>query len=133
MRLINKIVNSIHFSQNSGSSDSCEILAFLDDILVSSVDVQSGLDMLEVVLNKFETENLKLNMKKCTFLQTRVTYLGHEISENGVQPAESKLTAVSQFPVPKNVHEVRQFIGLCSYFRKFIHKFARLIGRFARI
>lgn len=126
MRLINKIVNSIQNSRSDSNDRSGEILAFLDDILLPSVDIKSGLDILETVLIEFESQNLKLNMKKCTFLEARVTYLGHEISENGVQPAESKLNAVSQFPVPTNVHEVRQFIGLCSYFRKFIHKFAQV-------
>lgn len=126
MRLINKIVSSIQNCQTDNDSSTHEILAFLDDLLLPSVDVETGLKMLEIVLQKFKSENLKLNMKKCSFLQSRVTYLGHEISQDGIQPAESKLTAVSEFPIPKSVHEIRQFIGLCSYFRKFIYKFAQI-------
>ncbi|CAK1554040.1 unnamed protein product [Leptosia nina] len=122
MRLISRIVSSI----NNSLEDSCEVLAFLDDILLPSTSVKGGLKMLEILLSKFKLENLKLNMNKCSFLQQKVTYLGHEISEHGVQPAEHKLNAVSQFSAPKNVHEVRQFIGLCSYFRKFIYKFAQI-------
>lgn len=124
MRLVSKLVESIRYSKSQTDSSSNEILAFLDDLLLPSIDINSGLKMLESVLHKFQSENLKLNMKKCSFLHNKVTYLGHEISQDGVQPAELKLIAVSQFPVPKNVHEVRQFIGLCSYFRKFIYKFA---------
>lgn len=131
MRLINKIVDSIKSTNNFNSDGSTkttdneyEILAFLGDLLLPSVDVQSGLDILEKVLYKLKLENLKLNMNKCAFLQNKITYLGHEISSNGVQPGESKLAAVSQFPIPRNVHEIRQFIGLCSYFRKFIKNFA---------
>lgn len=124
MRMISKIVDSVRSQTSQNDNSSSEILAFLDDILLPSVNFNSGIKMLESVLQKFESENLKLNMKKCSFLQEKVTYLGHEISHEGVQPSESKLIAVSHFPTPKTVHEVRQFIGLCSYFRKFIYKFA---------
>ncbi|CAH2093270.1 unnamed protein product [Euphydryas editha] len=122
MRLVSKIVNSIRCTESDSSRH--EILAFLDDLLLPSIDFTSGIKMLELVLQKFQSENLKLNMKKCSFLHDKVTYLGHEISHDGIKPAELKLIAVSHFPTPKNVHEIRQFIGLCSYFRKFINKFA---------
>lgn len=131
MRLINKVVDSLenikvnHLNNsNNVIKRPSEVLAFLDDLLLPSVDVQTGLDLLDKVLEKLQTQNLKLNMNKCSFLQNRITYLGYEISSDGIQPGEFKLAAVSQFPVPSNVHEVRQFIGLCSYFRKFIHNFA---------
>lgn len=129
MRLINKIVDSLRTPNDSSkthnrSSNEYEVLAFLDDLLLPSFDVQSGLDVLEKVLHKFRAENLKLNMSKCSFLQNKITYLGHEISSNGIQPSDLKLRAVSEFPTPTNVHEIRQFIGLCSYFRKFIRSFA---------
>lgn len=134
MRLINKIVDSIRMSNDStkcgssknynNSTNEYEVLAFLDDLLLPSFDVQSGLNLLQRVLQKLRSENLKLNMSKCSFLQNKITYLGHEISSDGIQPSESKLAAVSQFPIPSNVHEIRQFIGLCSYFRKFIKNFA---------
>lgn len=103
MRLINKIVESVGRNENMQGTvaNQYEILAFLDDLLLPTVDVVSGLDILEKVLIKFEAENLKLNMSKCAFLQTEITYLGHEISSNGIQPGESKLSAVSRFPVPK--------------------------------
>lgn len=127
MRLVNKIVDSLKTRQLQGSKlydQPFEILAFLDDLLLPSIDIESGLQILEIVLEKLKSENLKLNMNKCSFLKSKVTYLGHEISPDGIQPGESKLLAVSQFPVPHTVHEVRQFIGLCSYFRKFIKNFA---------
>lgn len=142
MRLVNKLLDTLdttnkrtdkqadspNDSKHHPSGHSTEILAFLDDLLLPSVDVQSGLELLQKVLDKLHSENLKLNMSKCTFLQNKITYLGHEISPNSIQPGELKLAAVSRFPAPQNVHEVRQFIGLCSYFRKFIYNFA-LIAR----
>lgn len=124
MRLVDKIIQSINGSERSTTDNNTEILAFLDDILLPSHDVQSGIQLLRKVLDKLQCENLKLNMSKCSFLQNEITYLGHKISPNSIQPGEFKLAAVSQFPTPRNVHELRQFIGLCSYFRKFIYNFA---------
>jgi hypothetical protein len=133
MRFINKLVDSIHIeNKHKCQIETCsyygtpktEILAFLDDILLPSIDIESGIELLETVLSRLKSENLKLNINKCTFLQNKITYLGHEISPDGIQPGEVKLNAVSQFPVPNNVHEIRQFIGLCSYFRKYINNFA---------
>lgn len=57
-------------------------------------------------------------------LQAQVEYLGHEISGDGVRPGRRKTEAVSSFPIPKDVHGVRQFLGLASYFRKFVKGFA---------
>lgn len=127
MRFMNKIVNSLqstNLGQGQESATNPEVLAFLDDLLLPSYDVTSGIRLLDSVLGKFEQENLKLNMKKCAFLLEKITYLGHDISFDGIQPCESKLTSVSKFPTPSNVHEIRQFVGLCSYFRKFIFNFA---------
>lgn len=139
MRVMNKIVDSINNDNSAGNSKTVtkmtdtdsfnlpnkyEVLAFLDDLLLPSSDVASGFEILEKVLSKLRSENLKLNMSKCEFLQNKITYLGHEISSDGIQPGEAKLTAVSHFPAPTNLHEVRQFLGLCSYFRKFIKNFA---------
>lgn len=132
MRLMNKIINSINnpsdIKSSSLSQQNPEILAFLDDLLLPSIDVPTGIELLKKVLVKLRSENLKLNMQKCSFLKNTITYLGHEISPGSIQPGELKLSAVSQFPTPRNVHEIRQFIGLCSYFRKFIANFA-LIAR----
>lgn len=74
---------------------------FLKDLLLPSIHIQSGLELIRTVLDKLDTESLKLNMSKCSLLQNSITYLGYEISP------ESKLAAVSQFPTPHNVHELQ--------------------------
>lgn len=65
-----------------------------------------------------------MKLSKCRILLKEVEYLGHEVSEFGIKAGKDKISCVKNFPTPKNVHEIRQFIGLASYFRKFIPKFS---------
>ncbi|GFT99791.1 retrovirus-related Pol polyprotein from transposon 17.6 [Trichonephila clavipes] len=69
---------------------------------------------------------LKLNSKKCRFAAQEVKILGHLVSSNGVRPDPDKIKAVRNFPTPKNIHDIRRFLGLCSYFRRFIKGFCYL-------
>ena len=68
---------------------------------------------------------LKLKPSKCHFICQRVEYLGHLITPDGIQPNPQCISAVKDFPTPKSVHEVRQFLGLTSYYRRFIKSFAK--------
>ena len=100
------------------------VLAYMDDILLPTATVEEGLSLLEHVLNLVAEAGLKLNLVKCRFLEEKLEYLGHEISATGIRPGERKVQAVKQFPTPTSVHGVRQFVGLASYFRKFVKDFA---------
>lgn len=117
MRVMNKLIKLV------GSQ---ELICFMDDILLSSVNCTEGLKLLEKVLLRLRESNLKLNIKKCSFLKSEVSFLGHEIGSDGIRPGNHKILAVTNFKTPSNLHELRQFLGLCSYFRKFIEKFAIL-------
>lgn len=99
-------------------------LAYMDDLLVTSQSIEEGLDKLERVLQLLRSSHLTLNLEKCDFFQTRINYLGYEICSDGIRPGVAKIKAVMDFAIPKNVHEVRQFVGLTSYFRRFIQNYS---------
>lgn len=113
----------------------CKILApvlhkfvevYIDDIIILGDDVDEGLRNLKTVLKLISQAGLKIRLEKCGFLMSSIEYLGHEIGNGEMRPSRKKIEAVTQFKTPTNVHEVRQFIGLASYFRKFIKNFARV-------
>lgn len=101
-------------------------IPYLDDLLSAASNIEESLEKLESILNLLRGANLTLNLNKCHFLQSSIDYLGYEISENGLKPGIKKTQAVSDFPTPVNVHQVRQFVGLASFFRRFVYKFASI-------
>ena len=99
-------------------------LVYLDDIIIFSRSFEEHVENLKEVFERLKEANLKLSPKKCHFFKKQVKFLGHIVSENGVSTDPSKIQAVKDWPVPKNVKEVRSFVGLTSYYRKFISNYA---------
>ena len=99
---------------------------YIDDILVHSTTPEEALNHLESVLKIMRAENLTLSLRKCQFLVETVAFLGFEISNGQVRPGIDKTAAVQQFPVPKSVHNVRQFLCLTGFFRHFVPRYAQI-------
>lgn len=75
---------------------------------------------------RLRSANLRLQPNKCEFLHTEVTYFGHIISEDGVKPDPIKVEAVMEFPQPKNPKNIKQFLSLAGYYRRFIKNFSKV-------
>ena len=106
---------------------------YLDDILVCSETFQSHLEHLESVFDRLRKAGLTLKPKKCFFAQSEVKYLGHLVSSQGVAPDPDKISKVRDFPVPTDVTKVRQFLGLASYYRRFVKQFAAIADPLHRL
>ena len=102
------------------------VLIYLDDIIIIGKTVEEHAANLIKVLEILKKYNLKCNLRKCKFFQSQVEFLGHIISSDGIRPVHDKVESMRNFPIPKNAKEVNSFLGLCSYYRKFICKFAEI-------
>ena len=101
-------------------------LVYLDDILIYAKTFEEHVERLGEVFSRLFAAGLKLKPKKCTLLQKEVVYLGHVVSGSGVATDPEKTKKIRDWPTPSNLKHVRSFIGLCSYYRRFIKDFACL-------
>lgn len=117
-RYINKIFKDLITSG--------ELLIYIDDLLIATETKDEHFKVLKKVLEVVSENNLQLRLDKCMFLYEKIKYLGYEISANGIGPNCDGLKAVENFPIPANQKKLHSFLGLCSYFRKFIQDFSLL-------
>ncbi|CAK8672603.1 unnamed protein product [Clavelina lepadiformis] len=101
-------------------------LAYLDDIIIYARTFQDHLRNLDDVLSRLVAGGLKLKPSKCNLFKEEVRFLGHVVSKSGVSCDPEKISAVSNWPVPSSIKDVRQFLGLASYYRKFVRDFAKI-------
>ncbi|KAJ3706667.1 hypothetical protein LUZ61_010372 [Rhynchospora tenuis] len=102
------------------------ILVFFDDILVFSTSLEKHKNHLATTLQILQENQLFAKLSKCVIGATEVEYLGHIISENGVATDPSKVVAMTDWPTPKTVKQLRGFLGLTGYYRKFIKRYGVL-------
>ena len=101
-------------------------IIYLDDIIIYSVDPDEHLKRLEGVFAKLASAGLKLKPSKCEFFKTRIKYLGHIVSEEGIETDPEKIDSVRKWPTPRTVTDVRSFLGFTNHYRRFIPKYARV-------
>lgn len=101
-------------------------LVYLDDVMIFSDTFENHLKHLEAVFDRMVANEFQIKLSKCSFVKPQVEYLGHIISADGVRPDPKKIECVKRFPLPRNVTDVRSFVGLCSYYRRFVSGFAHI-------
>ena len=99
---------------------------YLDDIVIFSTSLQEHIERLRLIFERLRKSNLKIQLDKCEFLRKEVGYLGHIITPDGVKPNPEKIHAIKNFPIPKTQKEIKSFLGLIGYYRKFIPDFAKI-------
>ena len=112
-KLINDVLKGCNFA-----------MGYLDDIIIYSRSEKEHLEHIEEIFTRLKTAGLKLKLEKCCFFKKHIQYLGHLILADGIQPLPEKLESIAKMPARKNPKEVKQFLGLVGYYRKFVPRFA---------
>ena len=110
---MNKVLNGLNFT-----------LAYLDDMIIFSESAEQHLKHIQIVLTRLKQAQLKLKKSKCSFFKQELPYPGHLITTNGIKPQTEKIKAISEMKAPKTQKDVREFLDLIGYYRKFISSFA---------
>ena len=111
--LMNKVLKGLKFA-----------MTYLDDIIIFSQDELQHLEHLEIVSSHLREAGLKIKRSKCDFFKSKIHYLGHLISPEGISPLPNKLDCIRHMPVPNSTKEIKQFLGLTGYYRKLVPRFA---------
>ena len=103
-----------------------DCFVYLDDIVIFGDHPAQHHQRLEAVLQRLSEVGMKVNLRKCTFMKSELLYLGHVITQVGVRPDPSKVKAIKDYPRPKNIKEIRTFLGLAGYYRRFLRDYAEI-------
>lgn len=101
-----------------------ECVVYLDDILLHGASFHAPLGALRRVLERVLAAGLKLNPRKCCLMRREVAFLGHRLGAGGVGTMDDKIQAVKDWPTPRSVQELKSFLGLASYYRRFVRGFS---------
>ena len=101
-------------------------IIYLDDIIVFSEIPEEHIEKLRGVFEKLSAAGLRLKPSKCEFFKSRITYLAHVVSKDGIETEKKKVIAIQELPIPKTVTEVCSFLGFTNYYCKFVPKYAQI-------
>ena len=115
-RLIDEVLRGLPFA-----------FAYIDDVLIASCDIKEHQDHLLQFFERLTHFGLKINLSKCEFAVSKLNFLGHMIDEQGITPVPEKVTAIQNFPQPTSLRQLRRFLGLVNYYRRFIPGCSRIL------
>ena len=104
-----------------------EAMCYIDDIIVMGTTKTEHLSNLENVLQRLQKYGIRMKKSKCSFLRGLVEYLGHRVDAEGIRATPEKVAAVVNAHVPQNVQQLRSFLGLLNYYRKFLPNLASIV------
>jgi hypothetical protein len=102
------------------------VLVYLDDVLIFSKSTHEHLTHLDTVLQLLEDNDIRLRLQKCWFARKELEYLGHMVSGSGIRPSDSKIKAVTEWPVPHNVQQIQSFLGFCNFYRRYVKDYSKI-------
>ena len=101
-------------------------IIYLDDIIVFSKTPEEHIERLRGVFEKLSAARLRLKPSKYEFFKSKITYLGHIVSKDGIETEKKKITAIQEWPILRTVTKVCSFLGFTNYYHKFIPKYAQI-------
>ena len=123
-RFMNRVLSGLTYSF---------CMVYLDDVIIYSNSISDHLNHLQLVFDRLALAGLTLKASKCQLFRSSVSFLGHTISSEGIKPDQSKLKVIADWPTPSNIKEVRSFLGLVNYYRRFIPSLANIADPLYRL
>lgn len=105
-----------------------KIFSYIDDILITGSSFQEHIELLEIVRDKLKEANLTVNFSKCEFFKTSLKYLGYIVGSNSLRTDPEKIASMVNYPRPRTTTEIKRFIGMCSWYRRFIKDFSTQVS-----
>lgn len=109
------------------------VFVYLDDVVIVSQDFESHLETLSIVFDRLTAAGLVVSQEKCKFCLPQLKYLGYVVDEKGLHPDPDKVEAIINVSSPKNINEIRRFIGTASWYRRFIPNFSSIMAPLTRL
>lgn len=116
----------IQYAKDTWNVEDDELNVYVDDILIATHSLERHLFVLEALMMSLKKYNLKVKLEKCDFLKPEVTYLGHKLDADGLKVDNEKIRKMVEYPRPQTMDQVRKFLGLTGFYRKFICRYTEI-------